>query len=143
MALSLAQAAPLKPEIKLAQALSEFEAVLPDDQKTKLRTYRGQSPPNSTDVIRFTAEIDRDAGRNRRSRQCVGPRLTNVLNAVQKFSTVVDSIVGSSQSQIAGAIWGTLKISLQVIAILAEQNLMLIPVLIHELVVGLCHIILL
>ena len=118
MALPLAKAAPLKPQIKLAQALSEFEAVLPDDQKTKLRTYRGQSPPNPTDVMRFTAEIDRDAGRNRKSRQCVGTRLTNVLQSIQQFSTVVDLIVGSSQSQIAGAIWGTVKLSLQVIAIL-------------------------
>lgn len=114
MALSLAKTTPLKPEIKLAQALSEFEAVLPEDQKIKLRTYRRQSPPNSTDVIRFTAEIDRDAGRNRKSRKCLGPRLTNVLHAVQQFSTVVDLMVGNSQSQIACAIWGTIKVSLQV-----------------------------
>lgn len=117
MALSFTKAAPLKPEIKLAQALSEFEAVLPDDQKIKFRTYRGRSPPNPTDVMRFTAEIDRDASRNRKSRQCVGTRLTNVLHATQQFSTVVDLIIGNSQSQIAGAIWGTVKISLQVIAI--------------------------
>lgn len=123
LALSLAKAAPLKPEIKLAQALSEFEAVLPDDQKTKLRTYRGQSPPNPTDVMRFTAEIDRDAGRTRKSRQCVGPRLTNVLHAVQQFSSVVDLIVGSSQSQIAGAVWGAVKISLQVTATLLRLTL--------------------
>lgn len=118
MALSLAKAAPLKTEIRLAQALSEFDAILPDDQKIKLRTYRGQLPPNPTDVMRFTAEIDRDASQNRKSRQCVGTRLTNVLHAIQQFSTVVDLIVGSSQSQIAGAIWGTVKISLQVIAII-------------------------
>lgn len=118
MALSLARAAPLKPVIKLAQALSEFETILPDDQKTKLRTHRGQSPPNSTDVIRLTAEIDRSAGRNRKSRQCLGPRLTNVLHSIQQFSTVVDLIVGSSQSQIGCAIWGAVRISLQVISIL-------------------------
>lgn len=114
MALSLAKAAPLKPEIKLAQALSEFEAVLSDNEKMKLRTYHGQSPPTSNDVTRFTAEIDRDATRNRRSRQCFGTRLTNVLHAIQQFSSVVDPIVGTSQSQIAAAIWGTVKISLQV-----------------------------
>lgn len=120
MALSFAKAAPLKPEIKLAQALSEFKAVLSDDQRKKLRTYCGQSKsPNSTDVMRLTAEIDRDAGRNRQSRQCVGTRLTNVSHAVQQFSTVVDSIVGSSQSQIAGVIWAAMKLSLQVTAILA------------------------
>lgn len=114
MALILAKAAPLKPPIRLAQALSEFETVLTDDQKSKLRTYRGQSPPTPTDVARFTAEIDRDGSRNRKSRKCVGTRLTNVLHSVQQFSTVVDLIVGSSQSQIAGAVWGTVKISLQV-----------------------------
>lgn len=123
MALSLAKAAPLKPEIKLVQALSEFEAVLPDDQKRELRNYRGQSPPDSIDVMRFTAEIDRNASLNRKSRQCVGTRLTNVLHGVQQFSTVVDLIVGSGQSQIAGAVWGTVKISLRVIAILAWLNL--------------------
>ena len=114
MALSLAKAAPLKPEIRLAQALSEFEAILPDDQKTQLRTYRGQSPPDPTDVMRFTADIDRDADRNRKSRQCVGTRLTNVLHAIQQFSTIVDFIIGSSQSPVASAIWGTVKISLKV-----------------------------
>ena len=123
MALSLAKAAPLKPEIKLAQALSEFEAVLADDQKQKLRTYRGQSAPNPTDVMRFTAEIDRDASRNRKSRQCVGTRFTNVLHSVQQFSTVVDFIVGGSQSQIAGAIWGTVKLSLKVGAFLLWLDL--------------------
>ena len=117
MALSLAQAAPLKPEIKLAQALSEFEAILTDDQKSKVRTYRGQLPI-PTEVTRLT-EIDRDANRNRKSRQCVGTRLTSLLQAVQQFSKVVDLIVGSSQSQISGAIWGSVKISLQIIAILA------------------------
>lgn len=118
MALSLAKAAPLKPEIRLAQVLSEFESNLSDDEKVKLRNYRGQSPPSSADVMRLTAEIDRDASRNRKSRQCVGPRLTNILHGVQQFSTVVDLIVGSSQSQIAGAIWGTVRISLQVITII-------------------------
>ncbi|MCJ1462893.1 hypothetical protein MMC07_001497 [Pseudocyphellaria aurata] len=113
MALSLANAAQLKPQIKLAQALFEFETVLPDDQKTTLRAYHGQSPPSPSDVIKFTAEIDRDTKRNRKSRKCVGPRLTNVLHAVQQFSVVVDEVVGSSQSQIAGAIWGTVKISLK------------------------------
>ena len=42
----------------------------------------------------------------------VRKRLTSLGQAVQQFSKVVDLIVGSSQSQIAGAIWGTVKISL-------------------------------
>jgi ankyrin repeat domain-containing protein 50 len=113
MAVALRNAATLKPEIRLAQALSEYEAILTDDQKAKLRTYHGQQPPGATDVMRLTAEIDRENS-NRKGRRCVGPRLTNVLQAVQQFSTIVDTIVGGSQSQIASAIWGVLKMSIQV-----------------------------
>ena len=111
MAVALHNAAPLKPEIRFVQALSEFEAILTDDQKTKFRTYH--RPPGATDVMRLTAEIDREDS-HRKGRRCVGPRLTNVLQAVQQFSTIVDTIVGGSQSQIACAIWGVLKLSIQV-----------------------------
>jgi hypothetical protein len=113
MAVALRNAAPLKPEIRLAQALSEYEAILTDDQKAKLRTYHGQPPPGATDVMRLTAEIDRENS-HRKGRRCVGPRLTNVLQAVQQFSTIVDTMVGGSQSQIACAIWGVVKMSIQV-----------------------------
>jgi hypothetical protein len=113
MAVALRNAAPLKPEIQFVQALSEYEAILTDDQKTKFRTYHRQQPPNATDVMRLTAEIDRE-NNHRKGRRCVGPRLTNILQAVQQFSTIVDTIVGSSQSQIACAIWGVLKMSIQV-----------------------------
>jgi ankyrin repeat domain-containing protein 50 len=117
MAVALHNAAPLKPEIQFVQALSEYEAILTDDQKTKFRTYHRQQPPDATDVMRFTAEIDRDNS-HRKSRRCVGPRLTNILQAVQQFSTIVDTIVGGSQSQIACAIWGVLKMSIQVTSLL-------------------------
>jgi hypothetical protein len=115
MALPLSRAARLKPEIRLAQALSEYEAVLADDQKAKLRGYRAQCPPSATDVMRLTAEIDQDAVRNRKSRRCVGPRLSNVLQAVQQFASVVDIAVGGSQCPIASGVWGVLKLSLQVL----------------------------
>ena len=114
MALSLYKVARLKPEIRLAQALSEYEAILADEQKAKLRGYRAQSPPSAVDVMRLTAEIDQSAMRNRKSRQCVGPRLSNVLQAAQQFAAVVDIAVGGSQSPIASGIWGVLKLSLQV-----------------------------
>lgn len=97
-------------------------------------------PPNPTDVMRFTAEIDRNANRNRKSRQCGGTRLTNVLHAIQQFSTVVDVMVGGSQSQIACALWGTVKISLLVIVILLSLNLLLL--LIQGSIVGLRHFVL-
>jgi hypothetical protein len=112
MALALTKAARLKPEIRLAQALSEYEAVLVDEQKVKLRGYRQEAPPTAADVMRFTAEIDQGA---RRSRRCVGPRLCNFLQAVQMFAGVVDVVVGGAQLMIASAIWGVVKLSLQVI----------------------------
>jgi ankyrin repeat domain-containing protein 50 len=110
MAVALRNAAALKPEIRLAQALSEYEAILTNDQKTKFRIYHGQQPPDVTDVMRLTAEIDRE----NKSRRCVGPRLTNVLQSVQQFSTIIDVIVGGSQSLLASGIWGAVKMTLQV-----------------------------
>jgi hypothetical protein len=111
MALALTKAARLKPEIRLAQALSEYEAILADEQKAKLRAYRQESPPTAVDVMRLTKEIDQGA---RRSKRCVGPRLYNFLQAVQMFTGVVDIVVGGAQSLIASAIWGVVKLSLQV-----------------------------
>ena len=113
MALAIRKAAPLKPEILLTQALSDYESILDEDRKEKFRRYRGQSPPCATDVMLFTAEIDRDMSRWR-GRRCVGPRLTNVLQSVQQFSTIVDDLVGIANSHIASAIWGAFKVSIQV-----------------------------
>ncbi|KIW79346.1 hypothetical protein Z517_05958 [Fonsecaea pedrosoi CBS 271.37] len=112
MALALRTAAPLKPEIRLAQALSEFEAVLHDDEKKLFRTWRAGSPPSVSDVMKLTAEIDKD---NRLCfGRCFGPRLTSILETVQQFSSIVDVIVGGSQSPIATSIWGVLRMTLQI-----------------------------
>ena len=115
MALALRHAATLKPEILLAQAISEYESILKEDQKMKFREHRGQSPPCAIDVLRLTAEIDRDMS-SRRGRRCVGLRLTNVLQSVQQFSTVADDLIGIANSHIASAIWGVLKVSIQVMS---------------------------
>lgn len=113
MALAIRNAAPLRPEIRLAQALSEYEAILSDTEKSTLRVLRACRPPCVADVMKLTAEIDFD-NRQRKSRRCVGPRLTSILEAVQQFSTIVDVIIGGSQSLIASSIWGTLKMTLQI-----------------------------
>jgi hypothetical protein len=114
MALAVSKAGRLKPEIRLAQALSEYEAILVDDQKAKLRGFRQEPPPTAADAMRLTAEIDRDTVRTRKSRRCVGPRFCNFLQAVQMFTGVVDIFVGGAQSLIASAIWGVVKLSFQV-----------------------------
>jgi ankyrin repeat domain-containing protein 50 len=89
MSYVLANASRLKPEIRLAQAVSQFEADLSSEQKTSFHTYRSQSrdtPPDPSDIMRLTAEIDRRASGKVGGRRCFGPRLTNFLQAVQRFS---------------------------------------------------------
>ncbi|EXJ60980.1 hypothetical protein A1O7_05133 [Cladophialophora yegresii CBS 114405] len=113
MALLVHRAAPLKPEIKLAQALSEFEAILQGTDKEQFRSLRSGQPPVVADVMKVTAAVD-SKNSHRRSRRCFGPRLTSVLESVQHFSTVVDIIVGGSQCFLARAIWGTLRMTLQI-----------------------------
>lgn len=112
MALAIRGAATLKPEIRLAQALSEYEAILNDDEKASFRRLRAGKPPIPSDVMKLTADIDRDNSQ-RWGRRCVGPRLTSILTSVQQFTTIVDFVIGGSQCLIAGAIWGTLKTTLQ------------------------------
>ncbi|OAP57751.1 hypothetical protein AYL99_08489 [Fonsecaea erecta] len=112
MALVVQAAGPLKPNIRLAQALSEFEAILNDDDKKLFRTWREGRPPAVSDVMKLTAEIDRHNGRSMK-RRCYGPRLTSILGAVQQFSSAVDVIIGGTQSTIATSIWGVLRMTLQ------------------------------
>jgi len=115
----VANASRLKPEIRLAQAVSQFEADLSDKQKTAFRTLRSQSrnfPPDPSDVIRLTAEMDRQMSRKAGGR-CFGPRFTNFLQGVQQFAAPGDVVVGSSQNIIACGVWSLVRISLLVSAL--------------------------
>ncbi|KAI1117131.1 hypothetical protein F5Y14DRAFT_439576 [Nemania sp. NC0429] len=90
----LAVAWRLKPEIRLAQAISQFEADLSTEQKTTLNTYKSQSlasSPSPSDVMRLTAEIDRRASAKVGGR-CFGPRFTNFLQGVQQFAAIGDVV---------------------------------------------------
>ena len=112
---SFASSSRLKPEIRLAQAVSEFEATLSGKQKVEFQTIRSQareSPPDISDVMRLTAEVDRAA--SRKGRRCFGPRLTNVLQAVQQFASLGDIIIGGSQNLIACGVWSLVRTTLLV-----------------------------
>jgi hypothetical protein len=103
MSKALAKVSSLKPEIRLAQAVSEFEADLSNEQKSEFRTLKSQSfsaAPTPSDVMRVTAEVDRRMSRKFGSR-CFGPRFTNFLQGVQQFAALGDVIVGGSQNLIA------------------------------------------
>ncbi|KAI9768828.1 MAG: hypothetical protein M1840_004642 [Geoglossum simile] len=115
MSAPLANISRLKPEIRLAQAVSQFEADLSSEQKTTFRTSRSRSrdsPPNPSDVMRLTAEIDRQGSGGVGGRQCFGPRFTNFLQAVQQFAAIGDIVVGGSQNIIACGVWALVRMSL-------------------------------
>lgn len=111
MSLVLRQAGPLKPEIRLAQAVSEFEATLAPEQKSSFQASRARAvstPPTMSDVMRLTAEIDH--GR----RRCFGPRMTNTLQAIQQFAALGDIVVGGGQNLIACGVWAAARMTLHV-----------------------------
>ena len=117
MSVLLANVSRLKPEIRLAQAVSQFEADLSSEQKTTFRTYRFQScnsPPDPKDVMQLTAEIDRQASGKVGSRRCFGPRLINFLQAVQQYAALGDIVVGGTQNIIACGVWSLVRMSLLV-----------------------------
>jgi hypothetical protein len=115
MVMILSNAARLKPEIRLAEAVSYFEASLSSDEKALFRDQRAQVlkiPPDTTDVMRLTAQIDRRmAGKAGR---CLGPRFTNFLQGVQQFASLGDVIVGGSQNIIACGVWSLVRMSILV-----------------------------
>ncbi|KAK3376466.1 NACHT domain protein [Lasiosphaeria ovina] len=115
MSSALANAAPLKAEIRLAQAVSCFEADLSSDQKAALRAQRAESsksPPDGRDVMRLTAEIDRRTAGKLGGGRCFGPRMTNVLQAIQQFAALGDLVVGGSQNIIACGVWSLVRMTL-------------------------------
>ncbi len=108
MALAIAEAASLRPEIRLSQALSSYEAILSADHQLSFNA----SPPDPIAIMALTCEIDRKNG-GRKTRR-YGARLTTFLDSVKGFTGMVDVIIGSMGNPIAGAVWGTVKTAIQV-----------------------------
>jgi len=117
MSSALANASRLKADIRLAQAISHFEADLSPEQKTRFKAFKSEAcnrPPNAKDVMRLTAEIDRQIFETAGRQRCFGPRLTNTLQAVQQFAALGDVVVGGSQNVIACGVWSVVRLSLLV-----------------------------
>ena len=116
MSSALAKASSLKPEIRLAQAVSEFEADLSNEQKSKFRALRLQSlstTPGPRDVMQLTAEVDHCTSK-KFTNACFGPRFTNFLHGVQQFAALGDVVIGGSQNLIACGVWSLVRMSLLV-----------------------------
>jgi len=114
MALTLSKAGTFKPEIRLAQAVSQFEASLSDGQKDAFRTQREQAmkfSPSTKDVLQITAEIDNS---RKVGERCFGTRFTKLLHGAQQFASLGDVVVGSSQNVIACGVWTVIRMSLLV-----------------------------
>ncbi|KAI2856167.1 hypothetical protein CBS12448_7023 [Aspergillus niger] len=110
MTTALTKAARLKPEVRLGQAISEFQADCSSLEKATLRSFQAAGiPPGIRDVMQLTAEINRSAGLQGR---CFGSRLTNILQAVQEFAALGDIVLGASQSLLACGIWALVRMSL-------------------------------
>ncbi|ETS88175.1 hypothetical protein PFICI_02003 [Pestalotiopsis fici W106-1] len=123
MSQALLRAGPLKADIRLAQALSEFEATLSSDDKARLRSSKSQSQsksPTVDDVMRFTAEVDAQAKRRLGSGRCFGPRLTNMLQAMQQFAALGDILVGGSQNLIACGVWSVVRMTILAVTLSAS-----------------------
>lgn len=118
MALALAGAAALKPEIGLAQALHDYEAILSDEERVQLRS---QGVPSANDAINLTTLIDKKTKDNRL--HCMGPRLITFLESVQQFSSIVDVSV-SSNPQVAALVWGGVKLALLVGLCAIEEGML-------------------
>lgn len=117
MSTLLARAAPLKPEIRLTQAIAQFEVDLSDEQRADFNSTKRQSchsPPDIHDVMRLTAEIDRRVAGKVGGGRCFGTRLVSVLEAVQRFAALGDIVVGGSQNMIACGVWSLVRITLLV-----------------------------
>ena len=138
MSAALTKAARLKADIRLAQAISEFQKDLSTEQKTRFSAYQAQlqkCPPDTNDVMQLTAAIDRrEVGGGR----CLGPRFTNFLQGVQQFAALGDIIVGGSQNIIACGVWSLVRLSLLVSVLIPlsllhtdvwvdDRNVLLLP----------------
>ncbi|KAG5659682.1 hypothetical protein KAF25_002241 [Fusarium avenaceum] len=117
MALFLRDRSPLKPEIRLAQAVSEFEAILTSEQKVSFSASRSSAAtaaPSMSDVMRLTAEIDLKATSKHGRGRCFGPRMTNILQSIQQFAALGDVVIGGSQNLIACGVWAAARMTLHV-----------------------------
>ncbi|KAI8628212.1 hypothetical protein F5Y19DRAFT_438505 [Xylariaceae sp. FL1651] len=116
MSLILSSAGRLKPEVRLAQAIAEFQAALSKEQQAAFQAGTDvaiSSQPQLRDMMQVTAEIDLQARmQNGGGRRCFGSRVTKALESIQQFVAVGDILIGGSQNLIACGVWSLVRLSL-------------------------------
>ncbi|KAI0451730.1 ankyrin repeat-containing domain protein [Xylaria acuta] len=101
---------PARPVQELDLAVSNFCAILTDDQRHDLSNIR--NIPDADSIFVFTAQLDYK-NRSRRG-QSVGSRVSKVLQSTRDFCAVVDTCV-SSHPEIAALVWGSVKLTIQIV----------------------------
>jgi ankyrin repeat domain-containing protein 50 len=119
MSTTVANAAERSLETRLAQALSDFEAGLSDEQRKLLQSYRSQwqqPAPTHEDVMRLIAEIDRQSLK-RGCRRCFGPHMASFLLAIQEMVALEEVIIGERHKSAVRSIWPMVQFSMLVSSI--------------------------
>jgi len=97
------------PRESLENAIQDFQTILTDDQRRKLRNIGAIQDPDTVRI--FTAQLDRES-QLKKGRGIAG-RLSSILQSVHRFSVVVDTFV-SSHPEIAALVWGSVKLAMLV-----------------------------
>ena len=108
------------PSDRLRDALVDFRNVLTPHQRGQFQAY--QTAPGPEAVLKLMAEVD--AEQAKRNERCIGTRLRYVLDSVQQFSSVVDTLV-SARPDTAALVWGSIKFAILVyidLAVLFNAN---------------------
>ncbi|KAK2034715.1 hypothetical protein LX32DRAFT_375278 [Colletotrichum zoysiae] len=95
---------------QLEDAVNSFQGILSNDQRAKLQKLK--AVPDADAALMFIAQLDRSSA----SRKCPnnGTRLIKVLQFVRESTAVIDTFV-SSHPEIAALVWGSVKLTMQVI----------------------------
>ncbi|KAL0930471.1 NACHT domain-containing protein [Colletotrichum truncatum] len=106
----------LKPEIRLAQAISEFSVCLSGDKDrhAKFKNLQTRRPPNALEVVQLTEEINRDGARRHKSWRPYATRLVAILDRIRQFAPIGDVLIGGSQNLLACGVWAAVRMALEV-----------------------------
>ncbi|KAF4918219.1 Ankyrin repeat domain-containing protein 29 [Colletotrichum viniferum] len=94
----------------LQDAVSEFRKTLNDDQRSDLDKLKGI--PDADAALVFTAQLDWST--TQRNSPSKGTRLISILQYVRDSSVIIDTFV-SSHPEIAALVWGSVKLTMQVV----------------------------
>ncbi|CAI0650533.1 unnamed protein product [Colletotrichum noveboracense] len=94
----------------LQDAVSEFRKTLNNDQRSDLDNLKGI--PDADAALVFTTQLDWST--TQRNSPNKGTRLISVLQYVRDSSVIIDTFI-SSHPEIAALVWGSVKLTMQVV----------------------------